>query len=154
MNQTTRGQHGMQYNMNEDKYNIRYKYDYLNKQADMLEFDRFKSKVWKEPTYLSLQQKVAVFQHVKRFCSGTDLAITIRLRCPTSDVWLEHRTNYTRQLAVMSMVGYILGLGDRHPNNIFLNQKSGKVTHIDLGDCFEEAFHRSTLPEKVQFRLT
>lgn len=29
-------------------------------------------------------------------------------------VWFERRTNYTRSLAVMSMVGYILGLGDRY----------------------------------------
>ena len=28
-------------------------------------------------------------------------------------VWFDRRTNYTRSLAVMSMVGYILGLGDR-----------------------------------------
>lgn len=29
-------------------------------------------------------------------------------------VWFDRRTNYTRSLAVMSMVGYILGLGDRY----------------------------------------
>ena len=28
-------------------------------------------------------------------------------------VWFDRRTNYTRSLAVMSMVGYVLGLGDR-----------------------------------------
>lgn len=28
-------------------------------------------------------------------------------------MWFDRRTNYTRSLAVMSMVGYILGLGDR-----------------------------------------
>ena len=31
----------------------------------------------------------------------------------TFQVWFDRRTNYTRSLAVMSMVGYILGLGDR-----------------------------------------
>ncbi len=39
----------------------------------------------------------------------------------------------------MSMVGYILGLGDRHPSNIMIKKKSGKVVHIDFGDCFEVA---------------
>lgn len=29
-------------------------------------------------------------------------------------VWFDRRTNYTRSLAVMSMVGYVLGLGDRY----------------------------------------
>lgn len=37
----------------------------------------------------------------------------------------------------MSMVGYILGLGDRHPSNLMLDRLSGKILHIDFGDCFE-----------------
>ena len=59
------------------------------------------------------------------------------LKSPNSEVWLERRTNYTRSLAVMSMVGYILGLGDRHPSNLMLDQHTGKIAHIDFGDCFE-----------------
>lgn len=54
----------------------------------------------------------------------------------------------------MSMVGYILGLGDRHPSNLMLDKKTGKVLHIDFGDCFEVAMHREKFPEKVPFRLT
>ena len=37
----------------------------------------------------------------------------------------------------MSMVGYILGLGDRHPSNIMIQRQTGKIVHIDFGDCFE-----------------
>jgi FKBP12-rapamycin complex-associated protein len=54
----------------------------------------------------------------------------------------------------MSVVGYILGLGDRHPNNIMIQRGSGKVVHIDFGDCFEVAMTRDRFPEKVPFRLT
>ena len=54
----------------------------------------------------------------------------------------------------MSMVGYILGLGDRHPSNLMLDRKSGKILHIDFGDCFEVAMKREKFPEKVPFRLT
>ena len=64
------------------------------------------------------------------------------------------RANYTRSLAVMSMVGYVLGLGDRHPSNLMLDRKSGKVLHIDFGDCFEVAMQREKFPERVPFRLT
>ena len=38
------------------------------------------------------------------------------------------------QLAVMSMVGYVLGLGDRHPSNLMIDRHTGKVLHIDFGD--------------------
>jgi FKBP12-rapamycin complex-associated protein len=54
----------------------------------------------------------------------------------------------------MSMVGYILGLGDRHPSNLMLEQRTGKIVHIDFGDCFEVAMERDKFPEKVPFRLT
>eukprot|EP00358_Blepharisma_japonicum_P001158 CAMPEP_0202951044 /NCGR_PEP_ID=MMETSP1395-20130829/28123_1 /ASSEMBLY_ACC=CAM_ASM_000871 /TAXON_ID=5961 /ORGANISM="Blepharisma japonicum, Strain Stock R1072" /LENGTH=178 /DNA_ID=CAMNT_0049657161 /DNA_START=1055 /DNA_END=1587 /DNA_ORIENTATION=- len=54
----------------------------------------------------------------------------------------------------MSMVGYILGLGDRHPSNIMLDRYTGKIVHIDFGDCFEVAMKRERCPELVPFRLT
>lgn len=57
-------------------------------------------------------------------------------------------------LLYCSMVGYILGLGDRHPCNLMLDQLSGRVLHIDFGDCFEVAMNREKYPEKVPFRLT
>jgi FKBP12-rapamycin complex-associated protein len=54
----------------------------------------------------------------------------------------------------MSIVGYILGLGDRHPSNLMLDRASGKIIHVDFGDCFEVAMKRDKAPEKVPFRLT
>lgn len=32
----------------------------------------------------------------------------------SAEIWFERRTNYTRSMACMSMVGHILGLGDRY----------------------------------------
>lgn len=29
------------------------------------------------------------------------------------------------------------GLGDRHPSNLMLERSTGRVVHIDFGDCFE-----------------
>ena len=52
------------------------------------------------------------------------------------------------------MVGYLLGLGDRHPSNLMVDRYSGKVLHIDFGDCFEASMYREKFPEKVPFRLT
>jgi hypothetical protein len=44
------------------------------------------------------------------------------LKSRNSEVWLDRRTSYTRSTAVMSMVGYLLGLGDRHPSNLMLDR--------------------------------
>jgi len=103
---------------------------------------------------LSLIQKVEVFEYALENTNGADLDKVLWLKSPNSEVWLERRTNYTRSLAVMSMVGYILGLGDRHPSNLMLDRQTGKITHIDFGDCFEVAMQREKYPEKIPFRLT
>ena len=103
---------------------------------------------------LTLMQKVEVFSYAMDNTTGKDLYRVLWLKSKSSESWLERRTNYTRSLAVMSMVGYILGLGDRHPSNLMLDRITGKVIHIDFGDCFEVAMHREKFPERVPFRLT
>ncbi|CAR66402.1 DEHA2F23452p [Debaryomyces hansenii CBS767] len=103
---------------------------------------------------LTLLQKVEVFTGALDNTRGQDLYKVLWLKSKSSEAWLDRRTTYTRSLAVMSMVGYILGLGDRHPSNLMLNRITGKVIHIDFGDCFEAAILREKYPEKVPFRLT
>jgi len=51
------------------------------------------------------------------------------------------------------MVGYIVGLGDRHSMNILIDQDTAEVVHIDLGVAFEQGLMLKT-PERVPFRLT
>ncbi|KRX06464.1 Rapamycin-binding domain [Pseudocohnilembus persalinus] len=103
---------------------------------------------------LPLPNKVEIFRHILENTKGEDLQKVLWLKSNTSETWLERRTNYTRSLATMSIVGYILGLGDRHPSNIMLQRYTGKIVHIDFGDCFEVAMKRDKFPEKVPFRLT
>ncbi|KAI9736363.1 MAG: phosphatidylinositol kinase- protein kinase tor1 [Cirrosporium novae-zelandiae] len=103
---------------------------------------------------LTLMQKVEVFTYAMNNTTGKDLYRVLWLKSKSSESWLDRRTNYTRSLAVMSMVGYILGLGDRHPSNLMLDRITGKIIHIDFGDCFEVAMHREKYPERVPFRLT
>ena len=74
-------------------------------------------------------------------------------RFHSPQLWLEHRVRYTRSIAVSSIVGYFVGLGDRHASNILLHEPTADVVHIDLGYAFDQ----STLlavPEVVPFRLT
>ncbi|KAK8078846.1 armadillo-type protein [Apiospora phragmitis] len=103
---------------------------------------------------LTLMQKVEVFGYALDNTTGQDLYRVLWLKSKSSEAWLERRTNYTRSLGVMSIVGYILGLGDRHPSNFMLDRVTGKIIHIDFGDCFEVACKRDKYPEQVPFRLT
>ncbi|KAG1768696.1 hypothetical protein EDD22DRAFT_1041450 [Suillus occidentalis] len=72
---------------------------------------------------------------------------------PEPSVWLASRLNYGRTMAVMSMVGFILGLGDRHCENILLDNNNGDVVHVDFSCLFEKGRTLDT-PERVPFRLT
>ncbi|CAL5385725.1 unnamed protein product [Camellia sinensis] len=60
---------------------------------------------------------------------------------------------YCGSVAAMSMVGHILGLGDRHLDNILIDFSSGDILHIDYNVCFDKG-QRLKIPEIVPFRLT
>ena len=57
---------------------------------------------------------------------------------PEPSAWLTSRLNYARTSAVMCMVGYILGLGDRHTENILLDVNTGDAIHVDFNCLFEK----------------
>ncbi|RCI03294.1 serine/threonine-protein kinase M1, partial [Rhizopus stolonifer] len=72
---------------------------------------------------------------------------------PEPNQWLNSRTRYIKTLAVMSIVGYCIGLGDRHAENIMFDQTNGDCVHVDLNMLFESGSGLPT-PEIVPFRLT
>jgi len=69
------------------------------------------------------------------------------------DEWFARRLAYTRSTAAISILGHVLGLGDRHCQNILIDTRTGEVIHIDLGVAFE-AGRILNVPETVPFRLT
>ncbi|XP_033207323.1 serine-protein kinase ATM-like isoform X2 [Belonocnema kinseyi] len=69
------------------------------------------------------------------------------------EVWFERRLTYTRSIATNSIVGYVLSVGDRHLQNILIDQTTAEVIHIDFGIAFEQGKLLS-VPETVPFRLT
>ncbi|KAL6038204.1 hypothetical protein STEG23_030972, partial [Scotinomys teguina] len=70
---------------------------------------------------------------------------------PTS--WYSSRSAYCRSIAVMSMVGYVLGLGDRHGENILFDSFTGECVHVDFNCLFNKG-ETFEVPEIVPFRLT
>jgi len=51
--------------------------------------------------------------------------------------WYNARLRYSRSVATSSIVGHILGIGDRHGCNILVHGKTGEVVHIDFGIAYE-----------------
>ncbi|BDA43155.1 Serine/threonine-protein kinase ATR at C-terminar half [Coccomyxa sp. Obi] len=67
--------------------------------------------------------------------------------------WHNARLAFTRTNAVWSMVGHIVGLGDRHGENILVDASSGDVVHVDFSCLFDRGLLLE-VPEMVPFRLT
>jgi serine-protein kinase ATM len=99
-----------------------------------------------------LQQRVQAYRHVtQNFHPVMRFFFTEYFLDP--DDWFYKRLNYSRSTAAISILGHVLGLGDRHGHNILLDTNTGEVVHIDLGVAFE-AGRVLPVPEVVPFRLT
>lgn len=72
---------------------------------------------------------------------------------PDPTAWYTARQSYAQTLAVMSIVGFILGLGDRHGENILFDASCGDAVHVDFNCLFNKG-ETFDWPEKVPFRLT
>ena len=72
---------------------------------------------------------------------------------PDPTEWLEARTVFIRSVAVWSAVGHVVGLGDRHTENILLDVTNGECVHVDF-DCVFDKGLTLQRPEIIPFRLT
>jgi hypothetical protein len=77
--------------------------------------------------------------------------------------------HFSHSIAVMSIIGYMLGLGDRHCENVLIDYAKAEVSifvlipsnlmqltqivHVDFNMCFERG-RRLLTAETVPFRLT
>jgi serine/threonine-protein kinase ATR len=52
--------------------------------------------------------------------------------------WFEARLAFGRSAALWSMVGHIVGLGDRHGENILIDTLSGDCVHVDFDCLFDK----------------
>ena len=72
---------------------------------------------------------------------------------PTSAAWLLKSMRHARSVATASVVGHLVGLGDRHLDNVLVNLATGDVVHIDYNVSFDRGL-TLPVPEVVPFRLT
>ncbi|EAY20688.1 PIKK family atypical protein kinase [Trichomonas vaginalis G3] len=99
-------------------------------------------------------QKLQIFNNFCRINPDTDIASFFWLKATDAEHWLKMIDTFATSNSINDAIGYVIGLGDRHPGNILIDKITGKVVHIDFGDCFEKAMNRPYLPEVVPFRLT
>lgn len=92
---------------------------------------KLQKKDWTSPKIVTTwEQQMASFKPVMRHF------FTEKRREPLA--WFTMRLNYARSVAVTSMVGHMVGLGDRHCSNILIDKNTGELVHIDFGIAFEE----------------
>ncbi|KAL1512933.1 hypothetical protein ABEB36_002432 [Hypothenemus hampei] len=100
-----------------------------------------------------LNKKREIFKNVLLKRHPPVLGEWFRKTFPDAQTWLTARTAYIRTTSVISITGYILGLGDRHGENILLDSTSGDVVHVDFNCLFNKG-ETFEWPERVPFRLT
>ncbi|XP_059489903.1 serine/threonine-protein kinase ATR isoform X2 [Neocloeon triangulifer] len=101
----------------------------------------------------NIETKCRIFEKCLIPAHPSVLSDWFNWKFPDHSAWNEARKKFIYSTAVMSVVGYILGLGDRHGGNIMLNNLTGESIHVDYNCLFNKG---ETLPwpEKVPFRLT
>ncbi|KAJ2518383.1 hypothetical protein H4217_003364 [Coemansia sp. RSA 1939] len=100
----------------------------------------------------SAQQKLEVLEDVCRIAPPV-FRFFFYENFYDSQSWFEHREMYICSAAVSSIAGWVLGIGDRHLQNILMDRSTAEVVHIDLGIAFDLG-KLLPIPELVPFRLT
>ncbi|KAK4536577.1 hypothetical protein CDCA_CDCA09G2602 [Cyanidium caldarium] len=67
--------------------------------------------------------------------------------------WQSARTAWARSCGLWSALGYVVGLGDRHGENVLLHAGTGECVHVDFACLFDKGLSLR-VPEVVPFRLT
>ncbi|CAI5437885.1 unnamed protein product [Caenorhabditis angaria] len=99
------------------------------------------------------EEKLRYFR--EDWCKDTPLVMAkwFRIQYPEAGKWYSSRKLFAKSCAVMSIIGFIFGLGDRHTRNVMIHLPTGKCVHVDFDMVFNLGEFLD-VPEVVPFRLT
>ena len=60
---------------------------------------------------------------------------------------------HNETICTLILARYVMGIGDRHSQNILIHHETAELVHIDFGVTFDQG-HALATPETVPFRLT
>ncbi|GAB5372938.1 hypothetical protein AAMO2058_001707200 [Amorphochlora amoebiformis] len=81
------------------------------------------------------------------------LCSVVESLCISPEAYVLVRSRFAKSFSAISIGGYILGIGDRHLNNIMLRKTDGQLVAIDFGYSFGQG-NMLAIPELVPFRMT
>ncbi|CAH8830719.1 unnamed protein product [Trichobilharzia szidati] len=67
--------------------------------------------------------------------------------------WWRVSRAFAKSAGLLSSLGYLVGLGDRHLDNLLIDLSTGHIVHIDCNVCFDKG-KSLKVAERVPFRLT
>ncbi|GAX74143.1 hypothetical protein CEUSTIGMA_g1592.t1 [Chlamydomonas eustigma] len=73
---------------------------------------------------------------------------------PGPEAFIANRSHFTGCLATCNVFGWVAGVGDRHTQNLLVEEAKGGLTPIDFGYSFGTATTLLSIPELMPFRLT
>lgn len=97
-----------------------------------------------------------VINKMNEFIGKTEwnsLRKTLTVLCPSIESFITIRRNFITSYATMCIAHWILGIGDRHLQNILIVINSGRCLGIDFGLAFDAGVDQR-IPELMPFRLT
>lgn len=113
-------------------------------------------KLAKDYESLDIDKKVKIFKKSLKATKGDDVKRLLLINSCSSKDWISRRIDYTVSLAIGSIVGYVIFLGNRTPKNILMNINTARIAHINFTNALSTSGQEScpSTGATMPFRLT